>query len=255
MNGLQVNVVGSAQAVAQPQPTNAAPTPITASSFYWTCYDPISIHAAIIATGATYVDQKYYLRQCKTYGMIYNHSNEDVWIHTIKMYFRTRIDSADYANVNAILNQATSINAGVTWDAPLTTSNVAQKLLKFGKSKYRKVLAGKTIRFRIGRKWKSPKMIDNAREADPAYISNKGTMVYYCKVVPTIAGYSAAANGVPSQVGPQAFNVLSTAYSYVSLYQVGLNNPQAYFTEIPYTAYTFPEHVFHAEIPQVIDIS
>lgn len=229
MGGLQVRI---AEGVSNRMFVQSATNPInwTLNVNYMFTMDPQRI-AGIFQGIAPTTDTKYYLRQHKVWGFIQNQSNAPVWIQRTAIRFRRNISLSDYPSIIQLLNSA-AINTTLSPLMPITTANAAQKLIKFGKTKWIRITAGESKFFKVNQKFNSLPLSRDVN-ANPFYLATRMTKGYVYKIEPFLAQYRDNTTQAVTGYAPASVNVTWHYADYVSYYQVGLNDPDATATGIP----------------------
>jgi len=200
------------------------------------------------------LDTKFYLKQVKNYGIITNNSNVPIRLMRMSCVSRMAIPFSEQPNINQMLNQDT-YDCSITWLGPITTSNRAQRYLKFLKTKYYSLQPMQMLPFKMNKKWKNSRLINKDKEGDDAnYLTNKGQLIYYWKIIPNIQQYHGTAAGQVSGIGPAEFSVNVAGTVYLTYRYPGQNDPQTSISEVPMptAAETGPDRAYSDDIETVI---
>ncbi|AMH87750.1 putative capsid protein [Pacific flying fox faeces associated circular DNA virus-7] len=230
MNGLQVRQVGIFQSYSFSQTpsgtvsvlpssdANAVPIIIQNQS-------PSQLSSFINSIAAT-TDTKVYIRQVYMKGVYYNNSNTPIIMYRYSFRFRKNVATADFASINAIL---TRDNPNI--NDPLVnpfTSQIAQRLMKFGRVKAQYMACGAMGTFKLNNKYYNPKLVNQETEGDSVnYLAMAGNKCYMFKCTPVPIAHFAGATTPVTILGTSwgSWSVSFNYMSYVSGYVIGQNNP------------------------------
>lgn len=227
MGGLQVHQVDDNVTQSNVSPTMQYPGHFASIAQFEVC-TPASL--AGLFTG---VDNKYYLRQQKITVYSYNNSNTAVFLKIHYMRPRKQIPISQFSNINSILTFGGIVTQ--TWLTSITTSNNAQRWLKFGKIKTIMLKPGAYKRWSL----KSPKygarLVNGEVEVNVAYLASHISKFAIVKVIPApiIAATPNGAIGPFVEVGTTAaqYFVKHLVSEYTSFYQLGNNDPATFYTD------------------------
>jgi hypothetical protein len=246
MNGLQVvqTEFVAQTAFLQSAPGTAPNTP-TGGIIITTCMEPANLLSAMtqINSGINLPsgpnvgvlledDQKFYLRQYKSTGFLQNISNTPLYLKRITFYVRKNIAISDYPNYASLLQDGSILINNPL--AEITTGNNAQRLLKFGKTKWIHMPCGAIRRYKINTKYYSPKVISKNVEANTQYLATKYTKGYFWKVIPCVNQHYTGTLPNINLAGSAwaSWLVACRGVDYVSGYVQGYNDPRSYFNPV-----------------------
>lgn len=228
MNGLQVRQIESQDFSQFKQPPGGTSfvTPDAqplAAPIYISNYRPNQLAAAMTAPT---LDSKIYLRQQKVNGVFTNQSNTPVYITMLRGVVRKNIPQTEFSSWNAIFaNQAISPNTPIM---AVTTSQIAQRYIKFISTKVKYMPSGAMRKFKLNKKFYTPKLINTEIEVDTLnYFAIKGSQVLMLKVTPVPRlHYSGTPPGnTPTGQSWGSWDINARWVTYTSFYVNGLNDP------------------------------
>lgn len=195
--------------------------------------DPAGL-VGLVSANVSANDAKFYLRQHKEDFWCVNNSNSPIFVRYT--YFRVRKSIAvnDYPTWASLLNEDTSVTI-TQFAAPCTTSAVAQKYLKWTKTRIVKYDPGAFWHWKLNLNLKKTKVIAEDLYADTNYLGTPLTRGCIMKVIPVPVSYFSGAAGTYTATG-LAFagaNVSVVEQTYVSGYAIGQENPNNNFTFMP----------------------
>lgn len=237
MGGLQVDQNARALTNSfQQSPSGTAPIDTTSASgpTFISCGSPVQ-YSQFIQKITAIVDNKVYMRQMRVRGVMFNQSNTPIYVHRFKFVVKKNIPLSEYTNFGQLFGAnipGTPINQPLV---DYTTSNTAQRYLKFLGTKYIHMNCGALRRFTINRKWRTPKVVTNEIEGDLLnYFALKGQVVYAFKVIPSLLINTTGT--FPNQtLGTPFFGswcLLFRVVDYTSGYQIGLNDPNSTYSPV-----------------------
>ena len=217
-------------------PNGTAPINVNATPFVSVGPQPGALMAAINALLSTAQpaqpttnNVKVFLRQYKTNGMVTNTGNCDVHLRIIRFKVRKLISSNDYGSINTLLQSGTPTLSALGY-ASLTTSQTAQRHLKFTTTKVKILRAGQTMRYKYGIKYRAPKMITKDQEADSAYLLSPMNRGIIFQMLPGFVSYGSSATGPVTGGAPVPIALQFNEIDYYSMYFNGITQPQSQFT-------------------------
>lgn len=222
--GLIVRVINSTDWFGTAASFTSPNTTTAVNSIYFDSPDDPIRMAGFLTNmpGYTSVDQKFFLRQAKCDYYIRNNGPSG-WMKIHTMYVRKNVSSSDFGTLTDLLQANTSVTVEHLY-APVTTSHVAQRYLKFGKVKLIKMNNGAIYHCKANMKYRNLKLVEVEPEGNSTnYLFVKGNKLLVFKWIPaptmnsTITGVS----------GTDGISVSIWTQSYISAYVPGYNNPNA----------------------------
>lgn len=173
MNGLKVITQNNNQSMSNIGSfTSVGQVSVNAGTKVFTVAAPAEIIPLVVGAPITTHDAKVYLRQSKKDYYIHNNA-EPCYIKVTRFRVRKNISVSDFASYTALLNRDAAIQT-TTYAQPLTTSNAAQRYLKFGKTRLIKLNQGALHHLKMNAKF-GCKLVDENVEANTLYIGTKIT--------------------------------------------------------------------------------
>lgn len=215
---------------------------------YVTVCDPTFINETIIKLAAT--DEKFYFRQEKLTGMMHNQSACDVFVDLQYIHCRRNILKGEFPTLGNLL-QDNAISPAY-WLTNVTSSNTAQRYLKFGKHKRFIMRSGHLRKFSLrSKKYPGNKQISQDVEGNSLFLGTKyWTRWCWIKCTPAPWTYYNTVSNPPTIdpspiVQPVQLNVVLSRYT--AWYQVGVNNPASVYSKdfgVPATGSTSDSHTW-----------
>lgn len=201
----------------------------------FTVGDPADLQQAFSSLfGALPQDYKVFLRQQKLYVIGHNHGLEPFLVTMVHFRVRRQICGDDFSNyTNLFQNQSISMQS---WNAVKTTSNPAQRYLKFTKTKKKIVNPNQMIKFKISTPRYRGRPVSGDVELNTLYIGTKitrGVLIHVDPIPqPFITGTGTSGNYVVTSVCPALYQLNLHLNMYTSMYGMGFNDPQSLLADI-----------------------
>lgn len=238
MNGLQVfQTTRSLTNKFQQSPAGTLPIATTTASgpTFISCGSASQYYDMINALSLSADDVKVYMRQIRVLGVMCNNSNTPIFVQRTKFVARKNIPQSEFSNFGALFNSNPDPTNPTPINEPMidyTTSNTAQRYLKYLGVKYMKMPCGSMRKIKLMKKWRTPKLITRDIEGDyTKYFMLKGQVVYGFKVIPFIVPHPIGT--FPSQDFTNhswgSWLLTFRIAEYYSAYQMGRNDPNSSF--------------------------
>ena len=259
MNGLQVlQTTEYYWATTAPATTAPAGYRQTAGVTDMSICNPLYLKNDIWDPSPMSSDAKLFFRQEKLTGMIYNNSPSNIFVDLYYMVARKNILRAEYGSIEALLSDnAVAVN---WWLTSPTTSNTAQRYLKFLRHKRFIMKTGAIRKFSFrSKKYPANKQISQDVEGNGLFLGIKGfTQWCFVKMTPPPFTYynntTTQFDGSPTLQSATAHFVLSR---YTSWYRLGNNDPSSVYSKdfgVPASLFTSDGHVWTETTQQYANI-
>lgn len=198
-----------------------------------TCMAPADI-AGFVGRLTPTTDSKCMIRQNKMDLYMHNETNTPIWLKATYFRCKKAISAAEFPNWTSLL-EAQAIPSG-NYCAAVTTSNVAQRYLKFGKTKLKTIPAGHIYHMKLNCKYGA---LTTTQEdwADTSLLGTKMTCGVILKVIPPphlwYNNAPASATTYMQVPTPQGWKLTIIGMEYVSGYSNGLTNPNSTYYTLP----------------------
>lgn len=239
MNGLKVFTQNNNQSITSiPSFTTVGLVTLASNTKVFTVAAPADLIPFTVGAPVATNDAKCYLRQSKK-DYFFRNGAGPCWLRLVSFRVRRNISITDFSSFLALLNTDTGIQA-TTWAAPLTTSNAAQRFLKFGKTKLVKMAQGATYHHKINVKFGS-KLIDENLDANLLYLGTRITRGFICQLIPApvLRVDNAATPTSYTGMAPTAYEMDILEQEYVSGYYLGNSDPNVVHTNMAAATGTF----------------
>lgn len=231
MNGLQVVQTTNYSVITNANTFTNPPTPnLNSGITYFEVATPLSL-ATTMFSGAQ-LDDKFYFRQQKIKGYVYNHSNAPVLLEWQYMTSRRNISIAEYPTLFDILGSRGPSVADALIE--VTTSNNAQRYMKFMKKKSYILNPNRMRRFTLRSIKTANKQVSRDTEGNGAFLGTKYfSRFVHCKISPVPLLYRGNvppnASFIGTDFGPFAVQFMYTYYT--SWYKVGQTDPTSLYAD------------------------
>jgi len=186
--------------------------------------NPPSLQAATGTTGAG--DTQYYINRVSMQTRFFNQGpNPIVFKWTV---MRWKHDIPQVGPVNSI-SSALNDDAPVVTASPLfsyTTSNTAQKLMKFVKTKSKVLYPGRMFTIRWSKKYPSRPVTPEVEMNGTQWAYRKGnTVIFVTMEGAPFTNYLDSGSGTGATTGTSAFHVAWNEHIYISYYNMSISTP------------------------------
>lgn len=184
-----------------------------------------------VFAAATDDDQKFYLRQMKQDVYLANTSNEPCYISMVHFRVKRNISYSQWSSMSQLL--AADAFTAANGLATVTSGNPAQRYLKFGKHKLIK-LSGNygTYHFKMNQKYGNRAISQNL-EGSQSFLATTMSTGWILKILPLPHPYWSGTLPNRQFTGNtmSQFNITWHSNTYVSWYDVGVNDPHTTFVD------------------------
>lgn len=193
--------------------------------------NPQYLRDDLFQPNSTGTDDKFYFRQEKLTGYLYNNTSCEVLVDLYYMKCRKNINKLDFPQVTTLLTE----NAIATnwWMTNVTSGNTAQRYLKFGKHKRFVLRTGRCRKFSFrGPKFPANKQISQDVEGSDAFLGVKNfTRFCVLKFNPMPFIYRNTALQVDPAPTAQVVDIGLVVSRYTSWYKVGSTDPKSIYSK------------------------
>lgn len=193
--------------------------------------NPLYLRDDLFQPNSTGTDDKFFFRQEKLTGFLYNNTSCDVMVDLYYMKCRKNINRIDYPQITTML--AENAIAPNWWMTNVTSGNTAQRYLKFGKHKRYVLRAGRCRKFSFrGGKYPANKQISEDVEGTDGFLGVKNfTRFCVLKFNPMPFIYRQPNNQVDGSPTAQVVDVGMMVSRYTSWYKVGTTDPKSVYSK------------------------